>query len=157
MSDERERRFHDMLEAVRPRLVRIARAYAAGDAAQDLYQDILLQIWKSLDHFEGRSQPGTWAYRVALNTAMSWRRKASVPVPPIAAPPLGGQTGVRDPLTVLDEFLASLGKSDRALLLLYLEDASYREIAEVIGISENYVGVKLNRIKRAFTERYITG
>jgi RNA polymerase sigma-70 factor (ECF subfamily) len=155
MSDERERRFHEVVDASRPRLARIARAYAAPDDAQDLYQDILLQIWKSLERFEGRSQPGTWAYRVALNTALSWRRNAAKPV--VSAAPARGAAGGRDPLDVLDEFLGALTKSDRALLLLYLEDMSYRDIAEVIGITENYVGVKLNRIKQAFTERYITG
>ncbi len=151
MADARESTFHEIVEHGRARFARVARAYAPGADAQDLYQDILLQIWKSLDRFEGRSQADTWAYRVALNTALTWRRRqATRPVltggP--AAPEPAGDRDARDPLQVLDEFVASLGKTDRALLLLYLDDLGYREMAEILGISESYVGVKANRIKR---------
>ena len=160
MAEARETIFQTIVDRARTRFGRIARAYAPGGDAQDLYQEILLQIWKSLDRFEGRSQPDTWAYRVALNTAITWRRRESTrPVvsggkgDPLADLP--ANPGSRDPLHILDEFLASLTKTDRALLLLYLEDLSYREMADVLGISESYVGVKLNRLKQAFVERYI--
>jgi RNA polymerase sigma-70 factor (ECF subfamily) len=160
MGDVRESRFQEIVDRSRTRFARIARAYAPGADAQDLYQEILLQIWKSLDRFEGRSQPDTWAYRVALNTAITWRRRESTRPAltveegtPLADCP--GGAGARDPLRILDEFLASLTKTDRALLLLYLEDLSYREMADVLGISEGYVGVKLNRLKQAFVGRYI--
>ena len=153
--------FEELLERNRARLARVARAYAPGADAQDLYQEILLQIWKSLDRFEGRSHPDTWAFRIALNTAMTWRRRASAR-PALGAPEPSAHgepsvDGARDPLWILDEFLASLTKTDRALLLLYLEDLSYREMADILGISESYVGVKLNRIKQAFIERHIRG
>lgn len=157
MEDVRERRFQEILDGSRPRLARIARAYAPGAEAQDLYQEILLQIWRSLERFEGRARVATWAYRVALNTALTWKRRRRtqpmltgevVPEPGSAADP-------RDPMRVLDDFLASLGKTDRALLLLYLDDLTYREMAEILGISESYVGVKLNRLKQAFIERHI--
>jgi RNA polymerase sigma-70 factor (ECF subfamily) len=158
----RESRFQEIVDRGRGRFARIARAYAPAADAQDLYQEILLQIWKSLDRFEGRSQPDTWAYRIALNTAITWRRRESTRPAltveegaPLAELP--GGANARDPLRILDEFLASLAKTDRALLLLYLEDLSYREMADVLGISESYVGVKLNRLKRAFVERYIRG
>lgn len=159
MDDVRERRFQEILDRNRSRLARIARAYAPGAEAQDLYQDILLQIWRSLDRFEGRAQVDTWAYRVALNTALTWkRRQAALPVlvRQSAAEP-AGVGDPRDPMRVLDDFLASLGKTDRALLLLYLEDLTYREMADIVGISESYVGVKLNRLKQAFIERHIEG
>lgn len=160
MGDVRESTFQEIVERSRTRFARIARAYAAGADAQDLYQEILLQIWKSLYRFEGRSQPDTWAYRVALNTAITWRRRESTrpaltvaEEKPLAEIP--GDSSAREPLRILDEFLASLAKTDRALLLLYLDDLSYRQIADVLGISESYVGVKLNRLKQAFVERYI--
>ena len=157
--------FEELLERNRARLARIARAYAPGADAQDLYQEILLQIWKSLDRFEGRSHPDTWAFRIALNTAMTWRRRQSVRpalVSDRGAPDASDRVepsvdAARDPLRILDEFLASLSKTHRALLLLYLEDLSYREMAEILGISESHVGVKLNRIKQAFIERHIRG
>jgi RNA polymerase sigma-70 factor, ECF subfamily len=160
MSEARETQFQAIVDKARQRFARIARAYAPAADAQDLYQEILLQIWRSLDRFERRSQLDTWAYRVALNTAITWRRRESAR-PAVSSgtdrplADLPGDASARDPLHILDEFVASLAKTDRALLLLYLEDLSYREMADVLGISESYVGVKLNRLKQAFMERYI--
>ncbi len=148
-----------MLAANQRRLSAIARSYARGDDHRDLLQEILLQLWRSLDRFEGRSSLDTWAYRVALNTAIVWRRKARVEpraedraadVEESPAPP-----GPRDELAILDEFVAGLGPADKALFVLYLENLTYRQIAEVTGLSESHVGVKLHRLKRAFMERYL--
>ena len=157
---ERERRFLELVEANRRRIARIARAYA-GAEWHDLQQDILLQIWKGLGRFEGRSSGHTWLYRVALNTALTWRRRASAGVTTVpqsdATPDRAGATHPRDAVHVLEEFMATLDAVDRAILLLYLEDETYAGIAEVTGLSENNVGVRLHRIKRAFKDRYIEG
>lgn len=159
VSATREERFAAMLAANQRRLSAIARSYARGDEHRDLLQEILLQLWRSLDHFEGRSSLDTWAYRVALNTAIVWRRKARVGprdehraagVDESPAPP-----GPRDELVILDEFVASLVAADKALFVLYLEDLTYRQIAEVTGLTESHVGVKLHRLKRVFVERYL--
>lgn len=155
----REQRFLALVNANRGRLVRIARAYA-GTEWNDLHQEILLQIWRGLDSFAQRSSASTWLYRVALNTALTWRRKAAPAERTVVAgsdfsrDPVGA-TGPQDPMLVLDEFLASLNTADRAILLLYLEDVTYADIAEVTGLSENNVGVRLSRLKRAFMGRYI--
>jgi RNA polymerase sigma-70 factor (ECF subfamily) len=158
-SSSREETFASLLAANRKRLQAIARSYAWGGAEQDLFQEILLQLWRSLDRFEGRSSLDTWAYRVALNTAIVWRRKAGTEprerrgtddVEPLAA-----TAGPRDELAILDEFVSGLGAADKALFVLYLEDLTYRQIAEVTGLSESHVGVKLHRLKRAFMERYL--
>ena len=149
------------------------RAYGGADW-KDLEQEILLQIWKGLDSFAGRSAVHTWLYRVALNTALTWRRSAArapgTVVQADALPePAGPQHGraphaVRQELMALEkaerqttEFMATLAPVDRAVLLLYLEDASYADIAEVTGLGESNVGVRLHRIKRAFKDRYIEG
>lgn len=142
----------------RRRLLAIARSYAPGAEAEDLYQDILLQLWRSLPSFEGRSSVATWVYRVALNTAIAHRRRASVRLPvvggakerPAAAAPAG-----RSELEILDEFIQSLDAINRALFLLYLEDLSYRDMSEITGLTESHVGLRINRIKRAFVRRYI--
>ena len=157
---EREGRFLELADANRARIARIARAYGGADW-KDLEQEILLQIWKGLDSFAGRSAVHTWLYRVALNTALTWRRSAArAPVTVLQADampePAGTQQG-RDPIAVLEEFMATLAPVDRAVLLLYLEDASYADIAEVTGLGESNVGVRLHRIKRAFKDRYIEG
>jgi RNA polymerase sigma-70 factor (ECF subfamily) len=159
MSSTREETFAHLLAANRRRLSAIARSYARGEAERDLLQEILLQLWRSLDGFEGRSSLDTWAYRVALNTAIVWRRRvraeprdarSSAGAGEQAAPP-----GPRDELVILDEFVQGLGPADRALFVLYLEDLSYRQIAEVTGLTESHVGVKLYRLKKAFVERYL--
>jgi RNA polymerase sigma-70 factor (ECF subfamily) len=154
----RERRFLELVNANDRRLRRIARGYAGGDWP-DLHQEILLQVWRGLDSFAGRASASTWLYRVALNTALTWRRRAIPAARVISAretvPEPVVDIGPQDPLRTLDEFLGALNAIDRAILLLYLEDASYAEIAEVTGLTQGNVGVRLNRLKRAFIDRYI--
>jgi RNA polymerase sigma-70 factor (ECF subfamily) len=157
-SSSREETFASLLAANRRRLQAIARSYARGEAEQDLLQEILLQIWRSLDGFVGRSSLDTWAYRVALNTAIAWRRKARTePRQNRSAADYESARafGPRDELVILDEFVSGLGPAEKALFVLYLEDLTYRQIAEVTGLSESHVGVKLHRLKRAFIERYL--
>lgn len=162
-NDARERLFEELVAANQRRIVAIARSYAHGDEYRDLCQEILLQMWKGLPGFEGRSAPSTWVYRVALNTAITFRRKNGHRVEPggeslsdsvsePVAPPSPGNE-----ILILEEFLRSLGKIDRAVFLLYLEDLSYREISEVTGLTETHVGVRINRLKKAFTQRYCGG
>ncbi len=161
--DAKERLFEDVVAANQRRIMAIARSYARADECKDLCQEILLQMWKGLDSFEGRSAPSTWVYRVALNTAITFRRKNSrriepsarplvEPYPEPVAPPSPGNE-----ILILEEFLQSLGKVERAVFLLYLEDLSYREISEVTGLTEGHVGVRINRLKKAFTQRYCGG
>jgi len=153
--------FEGLVERNRRRLLGIARSYARGDEYQDLFQDILLQIWKSLDRFEGRSSADTWLYRIALNTALTFRRRAdtrSRHIPPPAedanqrlhALPAGSTPD----LDLVRRFIGTLGAVDRAVFVLYLDDLSYREMAEILGLSEGAVGVRLNRIKKKFVAEY---
>jgi RNA polymerase sigma-70 factor (ECF subfamily) len=159
---DNHQRFLTIVEPNRRRLQGLARSFAAGADRDDLYQEMLLQIWRSLDAFQGRSNPDTWVYRVALNTAISHRRRSSVRARYVAPEAeidpdrvRGAAAGGRDELRILDDFMASLGEIDRALLALYLEDLSYREMAEITGLGENHVGVRINRMKRRFTDTYI--
>lgn len=144
-------------------VVKVARAYTfTADDCQDLAQEILLQAWRSLPSFAGNSQPATWFYRVALNTAMNWQRKDK-PRRSRQKPLLEVQGFVtdsqderqlqhRDTVEQLYKAINQLPKADAALVLLYLDELSYREMAEVLGISESNVGVKLNRAKKALAE-----
>jgi RNA polymerase sigma-70 factor (ECF subfamily) len=161
--EAKERLFEDVVAANQRRILAIARSYARGDEHRDLCQEIMLQMWKGLDGFEGRSAPSTWVYRVALNTAITFRRKngrrvepSGLPLaefcPEAIAPPSPGNE-----VLILEEFLCSLGKIDRAVFLLYLEDLSYRDISEVTGLTESHVGVRICRLKKTFTQRYCGG
>lgn len=157
-NDAKERLFEEVLAANRRRILAIARSYTHGDEYQDLCQEITLQMWRGLDSFQWRSAPATWVYRVALNTAITWRRKNGRRVEPSATPlEESGRDPVAPPsaaneILILEEFLGSLGKIDRAVFLLYLEDLTYREISEVTGLTENHVGVRISRLKKAFTQ-----
>jgi len=145
-------------------IYKVARAFAASDAdQQDLIQEILLQMWCSLPRFEGKAKASTWIYRVALNTALAWRRKETkhratetplidIETLPASEADSAQRTAREEQVARLYDAIHQLPKVDAALVLLYLEDVSYREIAEVLGLSESNVGVKLNRAKKALAE-----
>lgn len=145
-------------------VLKVARAYTfTTEDCQDLVQEILFQVWRSLPQFQGRASASTWFYRVALNTALGWRRKErrrlarQKPVLEVedlsaAGPDGAGQMVEREAVERLNAAIRQLPKTDAALVLLYLDDLSYRQMAEVLGISENNVGVKLNRAKKALAE-----
>jgi RNA polymerase sigma factor (sigma-70 family) len=162
-NDPREQVFQDMVAANLRRIMAIARSYAPGDERQDLCQEILLQMWKGLDSFKGRCAPSTWVYRVALNTAITFRRKNGRRVEPkgtsleesTSEPVAPANPGSE--ILILEEFMQSLGKIDCAVFLLYLEDLSYRGISEVTGLTESHVGVRITRLRRLFERRYLGG
>ena len=144
-------------------VMKVARAYTlTSDECQDLAQEILLQAWRSLPSFEGKSSAATWFYRVALQTAMNWQRKDR-PRRTLQQPLVEMQTIVaegddsalqaqqRETVDLLYQAIRQLPKADAALVLLYLDELSYREMGEVLGISESNVGVKLNRAKKALS------
>lgn len=121
-----------------------------ADEVDDLFQDVLINLWKGLDSFGGRSSVRTWIYRIALNTCISGQRKRkrqhSVP---LTMDINLFEDGDDDTLQVkmLYERINSLGLYDRALILLWLDNMSYEEIGAVMGISEKNVSVRLVRIK----------
>jgi RNA polymerase sigma-70 factor, ECF subfamily len=145
-------------------VLKVARAYTrTTEDRQDLVQEILLQVWQSLPRFQGRASASTWFYRVALNTALGWhrtehrRRIRQRPILEIADLSAAGldsaqQAVEREVVERLYAAIRQLPKTEAALVLLYLDDFSYRHMAEVLGISETNVGVKLNRAKKALSE-----
>jgi len=154
-TNETERcQFLELIEKHQGILHRICWAYArVEEDRRDLFQDMLLQLWRSFATFRGQSSFATWAYRVALNAALLFRRKAA------RCPDLsqGGEEEI-DSLSVeaappeegvemLRQCIRELPALDRAIVLLHLEDRSYDEIAEITGLSRSNVSVRLVRLK----------
>ena len=120
---------------------------------EDLFQEISIQVWKSIPDFRGESKPSTWIYRVALYTATTWVRNEK------KQPQTESITDVERTLTMtnqphderldwLYEQIAQFKPIDRSVCLLLLDGFSYKEIAALLGISESNVGVKIHRIKQ---------
>jgi len=117
---------------------------------EDLFQEMIYQLWKSYPSFAGNARISTWIYRVALNTALAdFRRKQPRITYTDSLPdiPDNGSQATSVQQDQLFAALRQLSDAEKAIIALYLEDMSYQEIADIIGIDENYVGVKLNRIK----------
>ncbi len=142
-------------------VIKVSRAYTlTNDESQDLAQEILLQAWRTLPRFEGKANPATWFYRVALHTAMNWHRKdrprrrhqkplLEVQARGVESADSPEQIEQRELVERLYHTIHQLPKTDVALVLLYLDEMSYREMASVLGISESNVGVRLSRAKKA--------
>lgn len=116
---------------------------------EDLFQEIVFQLWKSVPTYEGKAKFSSWMYRIALSTAIAVFRKKKPDIRYVPALPDDQETQIQ-PDEQREQFFAALKKlndADKALITLYLEDLSYVEIAEIIGITESNVGVRLNRIK----------
>jgi RNA polymerase sigma-70 factor (ECF subfamily) len=131
---------------------KICRLYRdSKEDREDLFQEIIFQLWKSVPGFRGDAKISTWIYRIALNAAIALFRKnkpeiAYSPVlPDVLEEQQSEEFGLRQER--LFGVLKLLDDGEKAIITLYLEDLSYQQIAEITGINENYVGVKLNRIK----------
>ncbi|MEO6550292.1 MAG: sigma-70 family RNA polymerase sigma factor [Ferruginibacter sp.] len=121
---------------------------------EDLFQEIVYQLWKSYPSFMGASKISSWMYRIALNTAIAIYRKPKLPV--VYVDKLPEQTHAMHPVSENEErlfdALRTLNDTDKALISLYLEDFTYQEIAAITGITESNTGVRLNRIKQKLKE-----
>lgn len=139
----------------------IARTYSSNSDCDDLMQEIFMQIWRSMPSFKGDAHIDTWGYRVALNTAMSWNRKSKRRGDVVGsettdtAQVTGTATGQAES-RILDEFIRTLSKTDRAVLLLYLDNLPQQEAASVVGLTEGAFRVRVHRLKKKFLDMYIT-
>ncbi len=157
--DEQKRILYDWLSQHRGIFFKIVRAYAFTPHDQDdLFQEIALQVWKSIPDFRGEAKASTWIYRVALYAALAWVRKEK------KRPKTKSLGEVEQTLTVqtqpddqqldwLYEQIAQLDPIDRSICLLLLDGFSYKEMAAMLGMSESNVGVKIHRIKRKFLQK----
>ena len=155
MTSDLEQSFVAQLRANQNIIHKICRLYTQGeDAHKDLFQEITIQLWKAFPKFRGDSKFSTWAYRVALNTAITLYRKSKRMIQPS-----GVDTSniyikqeeynyeVEDQIRLMYEAVYQLNDIEKALVFMYLEDKDYAEISETLGISEVNARVKMNRIK----------
>ena len=166
---EKEAQFASALERHRDALYRVCCAYVRDESdRQDIYQEVLIRIWRSLDGFRGQSNLGTWMYRVAVNTCLGWLRhekrrsrllERAREEQPAAVPVMGtgSETNPDEAVRRLYAWVARLAPVDRLLVSLYLEEMPSAEIGAVLGISEGNVRVKLHRIKNQLREMLENG
>ncbi|MGB5940251.1 MAG: sigma-70 family RNA polymerase sigma factor [Rhodanobacter sp.] len=153
-----QQRFESLLHEHRRIVFKVAGLYSRSAADRDdLVQEISAQLWRSFGSYdEGRAKFSTWLYRIALNVAISQARRwpEADRFEPLEAHHLetvGGGEPIPEQderLTALYAFIGQLDPLNRALILLYLEDRSYTEMAEILGLSETNVATKLGRIKQ---------
>jgi RNA polymerase sigma-70 factor, ECF subfamily len=146
-------------------IYKVANSYCNNvEDRKDLVQEIIVQLWKSFDNYSDEYKYSTWMYRIALNTAISFYRKQNRRKD--VSNPLSNDilylvdTGVineiEENIGFLQQFIAELKEFDRALMLLYLEEKSQKEIGEIMGISMSNVATKVNRIKKILKQKFAT-
>lgn len=145
--------FEEWLARYKPMFFKVVRAYSFTPADHDdLFQEIAVQIWRSIPGFRAESQVSTWIYRIALNTAMKWIRKENRHKQGESLDNmehlLKYTCADDDRIGWLYEEIAHMNEADRAVTLLLLDGFSYKEMSDILGISESHIGVKIHRIKK---------
>jgi RNA polymerase sigma factor (sigma-70 family) len=131
---------------------------------KDLEQEILIQLWKSLEKYNENYKISTWIYKIAMNVSISFYRKnknslTHLPIDSIFIEKEYEEHNdeTKDKKRILNIFIDQLNEFDKAIILLYLEDYNYKEISNIIGITETNVGSKINRIKNKLKKTYQHG
>jgi len=155
--------FLKLIEENKRIIFKICNAYCSNKHdREDLAQEIIYQLWKSAGSFNSDFRFSTWMYRVALNVAISFYRKAKnikaiVPISDdlVHVPETSGTHHIHEEnINLLQQFIHELRELDRALMILYLEEKSHRDISEIIGISETNVATRISRIKEKLKQRF---
>jgi RNA polymerase sigma-70 factor, ECF subfamily len=151
--NEQKQIFEDWLRQYKALIFKIVRAYAPDVMARDdLFQEIIIQVWHSIPSFKGASAVTTWLYRISLNTAIKWvsreRKFKTEMIEDFQHVLEENKIQIDERLVWLYEEIQKMDEVDRSLTLLMLDDFSYKEMASLLGITESNVGVKINRIKK---------
>ncbi|MCD9015456.1 RNA polymerase sigma factor [Parachryseolinea silvisoli] len=164
MSLSEKERFIGILRDYRGILTKIIRSYCKNpDDWKDLEQEIIIQLWRALKHYDATYKMSTWIYRIALNVAISHyrrdlKRKNDGPLEEalfhVDADP--AQEPYAERRELLYSVINQLNAFDKALIILYLEANSHKEIAEILGITETNVSTRLNRIKTKLKSLFST-
>lgn len=135
----------------------IASRYSHANEFEDMYQEILMQLWRSFESFKGEASRETWVYKVALNTACTFVRQ-SVKQKESAEMPIGNEIQPAQDncqADILTSFMNQLSDIDASILMMYLDGLSSEDTADVAGISSNAVRARIKRIKQEFEHQFI--
>jgi RNA polymerase sigma-70 factor (ECF subfamily) len=159
---EKKELFNQVYQDNKELIFRLCRGFLGpGPEAEDLFQEIFLKVWNNLESFRGQSKISTWIYRIGTNTALLYRKRkagrqnreaplmnTAAEQPHTASAELEEKLRYDKQLDELLQLIQSLNKIDRIIITMVLEGFPYKEIAEVSGLKVNYVGVRINRIKK---------
>jgi RNA polymerase sigma-70 factor, ECF subfamily len=158
-----QKTFQDLVGQHKKILYKVCNAYCRDpDLREDLAQEILFQLWRSFDKFDGRCQFSTWMYRIALNVAISFFRTESTRARHVVSDEQRLLDAAIEParqpeeIRLLYDFIAELDPLSRALIVLYLDGNRYPEIAEILGISETNVATRISRLKSRMKHEFTT-
>jgi RNA polymerase sigma-70 factor (ECF subfamily) len=137
-------------------IFKVCRMYRDTESdSEDLFQEIVLQLWRSFPNYKGTAKVSTWMYRIGLNTAITRFRKNSKRQDIYRLSDTDYELAQSESKRIDIEYdrelqtaIDTLNKFDKALVLLYLDEKSYKEMAEIMGITESNIGVKISRIKQ---------
>lgn len=163
---KKEDEFLVVIEQHKGIIYKIANSFKKdGEDKKDLVQEIIFQLWRSFSTYDHRTKISTWMYRVALNVAITSYRKEKkkneliIPLQDAMIIFAADEDpGIDDSnLQILQRFINELKELDRALMLLYLEEKSGKEMGEILGLSETNIRTKINRIKEGLKQRFSSG
>lgn len=155
----KEKEFSKLIKDNQGLIIKVSRLYTNSlEDEQDLFQEIVLQLWRSYDTFKGNSKISTWMYRVALNTAITlFRKKTKSPQTDELMDYhhrdfLEDDDETQTQISLLYKVVKMLPHVERAIVMMYLDDLPYRDISENLGITEVNARVKMNRLKKTLKE-----
>lgn len=155
-----EKEFTELVNNNRALIFKVCNLYCQdNEGRKDLFQEVVLQLWKSFPAFKKQSSNSTWIYRIALNTAISnFRKESRAPERKMLTgqefeiPDIPSSGSAKENSSALHLAIEKLTEIEKAIILLYLDEKTYDEISEIIGISNSNVGVRLNRIKNKLSK-----
>ena len=154
---EKEEHFSAIYNENKDKIYRICCFHARDDEdRQDLFQDVLTNIWRGLDRFEGRSKISTWIYRIAVNTSMAYfkNQNREINKKEVIGREIeysydnSSNENEQEAINKSHRAISDLNKMEKAIVSLMLADVSQREIAHILGFTENNIRVKIHRIKK---------
>ncbi len=159
---EQQQFFQEIIEQHKGILFKVSRVYCPNENnRQDLIQEMMIQIWQSVHKYNDQFKISTWLYRISLNVAISFYRKSTTSANRFAVLnkqmseiPTEEKAETEQQLNLLEQFISELKEIDKALMILYLEDKSHAEIAQILGMSVSNVGTKIGRIKEKLKTRF---